>query len=105
MAALVIHAPKEKNQTESKRSFDTTFKSGIGDGYAIWKSLASQITPNCKVIVLSKDERKRAEGVLVKLVPVEKTASGIQRYDVKMRDLKMVPFKDERLNRNGVAVL
>jgi hypothetical protein len=54
---------------------------------------------------LSKDEQLRAEGELTELIPKSKTGSGIQRYDVHIRNLKMVPYKPERLNRNGIAVI
>ncbi len=101
----MINAPKAKVQGENKRSFKSTFNSGIGDEYAIWSHWVSLIAPGCKVVLLSKDEELRAEGELVELVPKSKTGSGIQRYDVHLKKLKMVPYKAERLNRNGVAVI
>ncbi len=55
--------------------------------------------------MLSKDELKRAEGELDKLVPTVKTRNGIQRYDVYIKNLRMVSYKPESLNRNGVAVI
>jgi hypothetical protein len=102
---LVIHAPKEKVVTEQKRSFQRTLATGIGDEYAIYADLYPQICVGCRVVVLSKDERRRAEGTLVKLVPTCKTKNGIQRYDVYIKDLKEVNYKSERLNRCGVAVI
>jgi hypothetical protein len=57
------------------------------------------------VVLLCKDTEKRAEGKLVKLVPTGKTDNGIERYDVYFENIKMVPYKAERLNRNGVAVI
>ena len=56
-------------------------------------------------MLLSKDERKRAEGKLVRLVPTIKAGNGIQRYDVHVEGLRKVPYKPEDINRNGVAVL
>ncbi len=105
MSTLVIHAPRAKVEEEQKRSFKTTLQSGVGDEYAIASSLVRRLSPGCKVVVLSKDEGLRAEGELVMLVPKSKTANGIQRYDVHVKNLKIVPYKPERLNRNGVAVL
>ncbi len=105
MLTLLINAPKAKVQEENKRSFESTFKSGIGDEYAIWSHLVSHLVPGCKVVLLSKDEELRAEGELVELVPKSKTGSGIQRYDVHIKSLKMVPYKAEHLNRNGIAVI
>jgi hypothetical protein len=105
MLTLVINAPKAKTQEENKRSFKSTFHSGVGDEYAIWSHLVLHLVPGCKVVLLSKDEELRAEGELVELVAKSKTGSGIQRYDVHIKNLKMVPYKAEHLNRNGVAVI
>jgi hypothetical protein len=101
MVALVINAPKHTN----KRSFESTLVSGVGEGYAIWSTLIGRCQPGCRVVLLSKDERKRAEGSLVKLVPTEKTGSGVQRYDVHIERMSLVPYKAEALNRYGVAVV
>jgi len=105
MLTLVINATKAKVQDESKRSFASTLESGIGDEYAIWSHWVSLINPGCKVVLLSKDERLRAEGELEKLVPKSKTGGGIQRYDVHIKNLKTVPYRPEHLNRNGVALI
>jgi len=105
MATLVINAPKAKIKQTSAQSFETTLITGVGDGYAIWKRLAAQLDAGSGVVLLDKDQGKRAEGTLVQLVPIEKTGSGIQRYEVHMKNLRMVPYKSERLNRNGVAVI
>jgi hypothetical protein len=105
MATLVINAPMAKVQQQGSRSFYSTFKSSVGDEYAISASLRAQLSPGCKVVLLSTDEDKRAEGDLVKLVPKSKTKSGMQRYDVHIKNLKMVPYKPENINRYGVAVI
>jgi hypothetical protein len=105
MSTLVIHAPYEKVQIENKRSFQNTFASLIGDEYAIPRHLIPLIPPGCKVVLLSKDEEKRAEGKLVKLVARSRTNTGMQRYDVHIENLRMVPYKSEALLRTGVAVI
>jgi hypothetical protein len=106
MATLVINAPKAEIRQTNAQSFETTFTSGVGDGYAIAKGLFAQLSAGCGVVLLDKDQRKRAEGTLVRLVRIdEKTGNGIQRYEVHMKNLRMVPYKSERLNRNGVAVI
>ena len=56
-------------------------------------------------MVLSKDEKRRAEGRLDQLVPNGRTKSGMQRYDVHITDLKLVDYKAERLGRTGVSVV
>jgi hypothetical protein len=105
MPSIVINAPRSQVEENDKKSFDNTFKTGVGDGYAINRNLFSQIYPGCKVVLLSKDQKVRAEGELVRLVPSFKTGNGIQRYDVYVKDFKRVPYVPERLNRNGVAVI
>jgi len=105
MATLVIHAPKEKVQQEQKKSFENTMRSGVGEGYAISRDLVAQLSPGCPVVVLSKDQKLRAEGELIELVPTEKANNGMQRYDVRIKNLKQVPYKPENLNRNGVSVI
>jgi hypothetical protein len=89
MLTLVINAPKAKAQEENKRSFKSTFQSRVGDEYAIWSHWVPLLGPGCRVVLLSKDEELRAEGELVELVRKSKTGSGIQRYDVHIKNLKM----------------
>lgn len=104
MVTLIIHAPRAQSRA-GKRSFHATLRRGVGDGYAIWKRLREMCYAGCAVVVLCKDEERRAQGRLVRLVPNTKTRSGIQRYDVHMKGLREVRYRPERLNRNGVAVL
>lgn len=105
MPSLVINAPKQQVILNNKKSFQETLNSGIGQGYAINSTLFRQIYLGCRVVLLSKDQRLRAEGELVKLVPTFKTKNGIQRYDVYIKNLTTVTYKPERLNHNGVAVI
>ena len=105
MPSLVINAPKQQVILNNKKSFQETLNSGIGQGYAINTTLFRQIYPGCRLVLLSKDQRRRAEGELVKLVPTYKTNNNIQRYDVYIKDLRIVSYKPVSLNRNGVAVI
>ena len=105
MATLIINAPKQMTQSEDKKSFDSTLKTGIGEGYAIPSTLFSKCSPGCTIVLLSKDEEKRAEGKLLRLVPTNKAGNGIQRYDVYIENLKRVPYKAEALGRTGVSVI
>jgi hypothetical protein len=105
MAILVVNAPKRTVHQENAKSFEKTFQSGIGDGYAISKNLFDQLSPCCVVVLLSKDQKLRAEGRLIKLVSTTKTKNGIQRYDVYIENIAIVPYRPERLNRNGIAVI
>jgi len=105
MPSLVINAPKKQVVENKKQSFDTTLKTGIGDGYAIDRKTFALIHPGCKVILLSKDEKRRAEGRLVKLVPTSLTLTGMQRYNVYIRDLVEIKYRSEKLLHTGVALL
>ena len=107
VSTLVIHAPKQTVESENKRSFEATMSSGVGDEYAIHENLVALLSPGCKVLLLSKDERKQAEGELVQLIPRSKTSNGIQRYDVHISHLKRVTYRGDeiKLNRCGVTVL
>lgn len=105
MSTLVIHAPQNKADTEGKRTFEGTLKSGVGDEYAIYPNLRTRLNPGDCVVVLDKDRRLRAEGILVVLIPRSRTENGIQRYDVHIKNLKPVPYKPESLNRCGISVI
>jgi hypothetical protein len=105
MSTLVIHAPQNKADTEGKRSFEGTLESGVGDEYAIYQNLYRRLSPGDRVIVLDKDRELRAEGILLTLEPKSTTGNGIQRYNVRIKNLKAVPYKSERLNRCGVSVI
>lgn len=105
MTTLVINAPRRATTSESKRSFDSTFASGVGEGYAIAKASVTRCLPGSKVVLLSTDEGKRAEGTLVKLEPAGKARNGLQRYDVHVANLARVAYRPEQINRYGVAVI
>src|SRR4051812_47347688 len=103
MKSLVLNAPKSQVDESIKKSFQRTMSSGIGEGYAISKNLYDELcmdgklSLDCGVVLLSKDQKLRAEGTLVKLVCAGKTKTGMQRYDVHITDLKPVTYKAERL--------
>jgi hypothetical protein len=80
-------------------------KFGIGKGYAIPSTQIGLVAPKCKVVLLSKDQKRRAEGILVRLKPTKKAGNGQQRYDVHVRGFKKVPYRPERLTRNGIAII
>ena len=102
MATLVIHAP-----ANGKTPFSTIFATGVGLGYAIYESIISKLTiPGSTVVLLAKDQKLRAEGVLVKPpVRTSERISNAWRYDVHVEKFTMVPYKSEKLNPCGVAVI
>lgn len=105
MYALVLNAPKLQENQKDKKSFQDTMATGIGNGYALNKNILSKIQIGCKVILLSKDQKLRAEGILEELIPTVKTSNHIQRFDVKIKNLHEIKYKDEKLNRNGVNIV
>jgi hypothetical protein len=105
MYSLVLNAPKQQENQKDKKSFRETLATGIGEGYALNKKILSKIQEGCKVILLSKDQKLRAEGILEKLIPTIKTKNHIQRFNIKIKNFKKVEYKDEKLNRNGVNIV
>ena len=105
MVTLVLNAPTSRERANGAKSFDGILATGVGPGYAIASTLVGRLTPGCSVVVLNKERHCRAEGTLVRLEPKERTASGMQRYDVWIRDLRRTAYHPEALNRCGVAVL
>lgn len=105
MTTLVIHAPSGKARREGKKSFDETLKNGRGDGYAIDSKRYHLVYPGCRVVLLDKDKRQRAEGWLVELEETEKTGSGMQRYNVYVENMVIVPYRSEILTHWGIAVI
>ena len=104
MKTLVIHAPKSKCNPTLGNCFANYFRTGRGKDYVIGKGNKSKLTiPGSPLVLLDKESKLRAEGVLVDLVAKKKTPQ--QRYDVLFKDQKKVPYKPERLNHYGVAVI
>jgi len=69
------------------------------------ESGSPNLVPDARWCCWVKDEQKRAEGELIRLVRNGKAGNGIQRYDVHIKNLRMVSYKPESLNRNGVAII
>ncbi|RPI70681.1 MAG: hypothetical protein EHM38_05330 [Geobacteraceae bacterium] len=117
MTSLVIHAPEYQLAREGTKSFHDTFKTGVGNAYALNRTILAQVLPEgiihpgWRVVLSGKDKKRRAEGELVRLEPAIKdgrpwfTENGIRRFNVYIENLKVVPYRSEALNRNGVAVI
>lgn len=117
MPSLVIHAPDYQSSREDKKNFKDTYRTGLGEGYALNKGILGQvipkgiILPGWRVVLLCKDRKCRAEGELLRLEPAIRdgrpwfTKNHIRRYNVYVKKFEMVPYKPEALNRNGVAVI
>ena len=104
MPTLVLNVPTWREEQDGARSFESTMATGIGEGFAIASTLVGHVRPGIPVIVLNKQRGLRAEGFVVRLQPTVKTGSGMQRYNVWMRDLEMKPYADEAVNRCGVGI-
>ena len=105
MPALVIHTPQYR-VADGERSFEQVLNTGVGVGYALTSNMSS-LPSGTAVVLLRKDtRRRRAEGKLIKLVPTgQVTRNGRRRYDVHVRDLKIVEYKPESLDRFGVQMI
>lgn len=112
MPSLIIHAPEHQLGREDTKSFSDTFNTRIGKAYALNSKIHSQISLGCRVVLLCKDKKLRAEGELDKLILAKTkddkpwvTKNHIKRYDVHVKNFKMVSYRPEALNRNGVAII
>jgi hypothetical protein len=117
MPSLVINAPDYQLPRKGTKSFKDTFETGVGRAYALNWTILQQVIPDgavqpdWRVVLLWKDKKCRAEGKLIRIVPAEEdavplfTKNGIRRYDVHAEKFAMVPYRPEKLNRNGVAVI
>ncbi len=104
--ALAISAPHSKAVSGyGFRSFEKIFSSGIGPTYIISDYDRGQLAPGSKLIILDDDQEKRAESELTGFSFAEMAGNGQARYNVHHANPKMVPYKKERLNRNGVAII
>jgi hypothetical protein len=104
--ALVISAPHSKAVSGYDfRSFEGIFSSRIGPTYIISDFDREQLPPGSKVIIIDNEYEKRAEARLAEFKLAEMAGNGQARYDVRLVNPKMVSYKKERLNRNGVAII
>jgi len=103
MATLVLNAPKYQ---KGKPSYHNILVTGIGKDYAIASNEYSKLSSGAshRVVILSKDQRLRAEGQLQRLVLSGSAGNGIKRYDVYIQNLRSVQYSPLPLTRRGVSV-
>jgi hypothetical protein len=106
MLTLFLSAPKGKTQVGTHRKdFYTILASGIGPDYGIYANLIAQVVSGMKAVVFDRDRRLQANGIVVNYAPTSKAGNNVQRYDVKIYPLTVVPYTNPpRVNRFGVAV-
>lgn len=102
---LVIHVPASRSQQQQWASFDDTLAAGLAEDCAIYQALHDQIEDGCGVVLLDKEQGKRAEGTMTSIAKTTKAKNGVQRYNVYVGDLKRVQYKSERLNRCGISLI
>lgn len=109
MATLVLHTPTWRTQSDSAKSFQQTIDSAMGEGYALAQRELDQLRTGCDVIIIDKGKKRRADAKLARLEATSIwTANHVQRYNVHLRDVVEVPYRDSasiRLNRRGSAVI
>ncbi len=90
------------------RDFQTILTTSVGPDYAIYSHLIVRIHPGDKVVLLDRDQQLCAEGqVASHPIPKNKAGNGVQRYDIHISDLHLVPYVvgPSRFNRCGVALV
>ena len=103
---LVIGARDSKAKKQGKTPFSKIFTTGIGPRYAIYNDYISKLRLGFStVVLLDRDKKKRAEGLLTKLERIEKAGNGVWQYNVHVKKWTEVPYKPESLNRCGVALI
>lgn len=106
MSTLFLLAPKSKNNPSSHhKDFYTIFNSGVGPDYGISQGQLVQIFVGMPVILFDRDLKRQASGTVVSYTPTTKAGNGVQRYDVRIRNLTVQPYDNPpRVNRFGVAI-
>ena len=109
MTTLVIHAPTWRHRAESVKSFQQTVDSGVGEGYALARTELELLRPGCRVIVLDKGSKQRADARLIRLEPTGVWAgNGVQRYNIHLDQVRCVTYGESqsiRLNHRGIAII
>jgi hypothetical protein len=106
MPTLFLSAPKSKTQPSTHhRDFYTILAGGVGPDYGIYANLIGRVYTGMKVVVFDRDRRLQADGLVVNCAATSKAGNGVQRYDVRIRDLTEVPYTTPpRVNYFGVAI-
>lgn len=111
MGTLVLNHPHKQVLANKKKSFQSTFISGVGEEYYIPQTIIGNVKQGDKVIILSdkKGSKERAEGFLNKLVQSSftKHSPPRPRYDIYIDNLNKVPYHRNDfgdLERSGIAI-
>jgi hypothetical protein len=107
MPVLYLSAPNARTQMGAfYKSFNTILANGVGPDYGINANLIGLIHAGDMVVVFDRDQQLRAEGVVATYSPKGKAGNNVQRYDVHIHSLTVVPYTNPpRVNRFGVAVI
>lgn len=108
MTTLYLNVLKDKADGAGEKSYADTLKSAIGSGYAMSMDNALKCVSGSDVVLLCQATGQRAQGKIKALkLTVEKTGSGMVRYDVYMEDIAAVPYRPAPANfgRAGVLVV
>jgi hypothetical protein len=105
MPTLYLSAPKIRTQAGAfYRDFYTILQNHVGPDYAIYANIAAQIHPGMHVVIFDRDRQLHAEGTISAIIA--KPSTRIQRYDVRVSDLKSVKYSyPPYVNRCGVALV
>jgi hypothetical protein len=107
VSTLFLSAPGSSQVQGTVLTYDvrTIFARGIAPDYAIAANLMEQVTTGMKVIVFDRDSNAQMEGIVQEYEPTLKAENGIQRYNIKVGERRMVPYSNPpKVNHCGVAI-
>jgi hypothetical protein len=101
MATLSLSAPAAK---KTRTPFPTIVATSIAPGYIISSKCIGKLVPGSSTVaVLDKTSKKRAEAIFDKLVPAGFAKNVKRRYNVHIKDLKIVHYVPVKFGHDGVV--
>jgi hypothetical protein len=106
MKTFVIHTPKPTDRS-GNRSFEDTIATCVGEEFAIFRSLYSELEIGMPLIIVDKRQRKQAEATISAVEFKILASNGIRRYNIHFQHPRPVPYNGDEihLNRCGVALI
>jgi hypothetical protein len=103
MSTLIINTPSGKVK-ETKQSFEKTFKSCVGVGFAMSSVTLLKALKCTKVHILDTDGKQMAVAEMVGITASQLQMKGMTRYDIRFKKPSKCGYsKKVLLNRNGVG--
>ncbi len=109
LVTLSMRYKKQANNGSGfKKDLDESLQTLKAYGYILTTSQESYITTqnSCNVEISDPVKKRRASGVISKLIPTKLSESGMQRFTIEFSELQEVKFTPEDFSkhRKGVKV-